>query len=339
MRCLSSSDSFSLSFISSLLFLSLSKYFSVDVKRDKKLRYIKLPFLYIAVLTIFIAGGYKKVYSYSLYCLPVMVLIKLFSKISFRRVEIIYSERIYNKFVKYSLRFSAIYKFASKIVVNSDELYENFIESKVSNVVLVRNFVSPIRNELYNSAISLQDVGRINDRGCINVAIPARINKEKNQLFIMRELRLNDFEINGVPVVINLYGEIDDYEYYSEIMKDNKSGCVFHYAHESLSTIYELNEIVCLPSIYEGTSNVILEAMMNRKSFLCSDITANKIISVRKENLFSLGDGGFLKALNSFCLFDASQREEISEDNYNKCCAMYGRESYKKNILNLFDGA
>lgn len=306
----------------------LFKYLSVDVKSEKYYRLVKLP-LYYMLFSMYVAiKGYDKVYAYSLYCLPGLFLLKIVSVVTFRSVEIIYSERIFNGFVEKSLKLPFIYYFFDVVVVNSDELYSKFSAAGVRNVKLIRNYVDVV------------DGYRCTDfsvkGGELNVAVVARINKEKNQLYILKELENLDFVVNNIKVRVNLYGEVDDESYFGEIRRYLNNFPVLHVKSKPLLDIYSENDLVCLPSLSEGTSNVLLEAMINKKDFLCSDIASNLQIPISSASWFSLVEGGFINKVNEFINKDEGLRSKVRYENYNLCVGRYGFSEYSKNILQLF---
>jgi prepilin-type processing-associated H-X9-DG protein len=311
----------------SVFFEMLFRFFSVDVKSKKIIRFFKLP-IYSFLFAIYaVKYKYKKVYAYSLYCLPALMFLRFFSFLSSNRVEIIYSERIYNGFVKYSLKYPIIYSLFDVVVVNSDELYLAFKNSKIKNLLLIRNYVVELEGSI---CCKKKD-------GVLRVALIARINREKNQLFILKELAEGDFNVSGCDVLVRLYGEVDDEKYYSELNVYMVDGHVEHYVSKPLSEIYRDNDLVCLPSKYEGTSNVILEAMVNKKDFLCSNILSNLQIPVCGANFFPLEKSGFISTLNSFIDDNEESIKEVRNENYAVCIKKYGYETYSKKILELFE--
>jgi glycosyltransferase involved in cell wall biosynthesis len=295
---------------------------STDVKKEKYMRFFKLPFLFMSIMSFFIKRNYNVIYTYSLYCMPLALLIRLVSKVIGRKVTIIYSERIYNNAVRYSLKIPYLYSFFDKIVVNSDELYLKFTEAGCASVNVVRNFVEPVEFK--------KCVRTTNEQ--IVIGIPARINSEKNQLFLFDVLSKYEFQVKGIRIRINLYGEIDNVDYFNKLKFFNH--IMTHVESEKLYNIYEQCDLICLPSLYEGTSNVILECMINKMDFICSDIEANRNIPVNRNNTFNFTELDLIKVITEY--IDGLKVSELREENYNVCYEKYSVDNFKFNIHKLF---
>jgi glycosyltransferase involved in cell wall biosynthesis len=169
----------------------------------------------------------------------------------------------------------------------------------------------------------------------LTIGIPARIIKEKNQLYVIKELASQDFTIEGVLIKVHLYGELDDLEYFAEISEYFSNSNVCYKEKASLETIYNECELIVLPSLYEGTSNVLLEAMISEKDFLCSSIRANRSVPVNALNLFEGEVGGFLRALSRFLLAEERENEFARASNLKVAVDCYSATEYERNILQL----
>ena len=302
---------------------------SVDVKKEKKARFIKLPFFYLVVCFMFFFSRYRRLYCYSLYCLPFATLLKLMSILTLTKIEVVYSERIYNSFVKKSLRYPFLYNLFDSVVVNSDELMSEFSSAGVNNVKIVRNYVSPLDD---------CEAARVARRsGAISVAIPARINKEKNQLFVVESLKQADFKVGGLKVFLNLYGEIDDEEYFDEVCPETYREHVSHEEYAKLSDIYKNNDVICLPSRFEGTSNVVLESMINKVPIICSSISANIDTRVDLTCLFDFNTEDFIEKLRFLVEAESEEITSILDKNYSSCERTYGVDVFEKEMKRIFD--
>lgn len=287
-------------------------------------RFFKAIFFYLYALVKFYGGSYTKFYAYSLYCFPAAVLIKLMSFVLPRPVQVIYSERILNEYVKRSRVLSFLYRLMDVVVVNSSELEIFFREEmRVSRVLLINNYVTPIN----------WDCSKKNNT--FRLAIPARINIEKNQLFVLDSISKINFMIDNVSLEVHLYGEVDDRAYFAEISKFFDKGIVFYNGVKPIDEIYRSNDLICLPSTYEGTSNVILEAMISKKSFICSRINANTTIPVQQDNVFDFECESLITAIKFF-IEESVRVQQLNNCNFEVATNVYSVCAFKSKICDLF---
>ena len=300
-----------------------------DVKRHRVFRYIKAPLMYVFLLFYVIAKKKDVIYGYSLYCYPVLLFISILVRLRLLKAKVVYSERIYNSYVGWTLKIPYFYSFFDVIVLNSREMMDFFQKAGYQKCKLVANYVEPVAWSEHGQYLESK---KIKD---IIVAVPARINREKNQGFLISELKKSDFCISGFNIWVLLYGEVDDSEYFKALVSDGGSRVTYK-GVDSISNIYNESDLVCLPSVFEGTSNVVLEAMVSRKNFLCSDIKANTDIPVSQENIFSLDEGGFISAFKRLMLLDSNERKKIAAKNYFVSTNDYSLSVYKKRVSEIF---
>lgn len=241
------------------------------------------------------------VYGYSLYLMPVLAVIKIFWR---GKIRVIYSERILNQKVAATLFLSRVYRLFDSVVVNSRELLDFFSEKcRVSDTVLIQNKVERFAWSERNRGDEYV------------VGIPARLIPEKNQLLVLRALLNRDFVVSKRKIRVLLFGNWENESYRREIESavSHSSGSSEIRGVIPIKEVFSQVDLIVLPSLYEGTSNVVLECMLNKKHFLCSKIRSNIDIEVPDEFMFELDEQSFCDRLSDFVTEKAGSVKVIDE--------------------------
>lgn len=153
--------------------------------------------------------------------------------------------------------------------------------------------------------------------GRIKIVVPARIAPVKNQMLVVKALKdMTDIEVHFV-------GKISDDAYHKEI-----KACIERYQQNekfiydgfvtNMKSYYKNYDVVLLPSISEGTSNVILEAFANQIPCIASDIEMNNRVVPRKELLFKSDCAESLfNTLSSIISMEQTDLKIILNDCFN----------------------
>ena len=127
-----------------------------------------------------------------------------------------------------------------------------------------------IRNPVDLLDIDAKDIKYISNTKKIAFGIIGRVNKNKNQKFAI------DFA-KRTKNILNIYGAIDDYDYFNELDINNKN--VFYKGYLDLRDILCDIDIVFLPSFSESQGLAFLEAIANGKLVLAPSIIAFREIA------------------------------------------------------------
>lgn len=150
----------------------------------------------------------------------------------------------------------------------------------------------------------------------IKVCIPARIDRVKNQLFVIKALETVE------AVEVHIAGKITDNDYYDEIMKyiqtnNLEKKVVFDGFISDMKEYYSYFDMVILPSLSEGTPNIILESYANKILCMQSNISMNKSIAISEDQLFDPHDEDSLKyAFTKLVKREYIYRAELIERAY-----------------------
>lgn len=203
-------------------------------------------------------------------------LIACLAKICSPKVNLIVSERNTTQHIDWNARIRFfLYKWANKIVPNSYS-QERFIKRNYpqlsSKVFTITNFVDLDKfcaiNRKSRSEIPV-------------VMVAASIFEPKNTLGLIEAAKL--IKERGVNVLIKWYGFSGTHiNYYNNCLQKIKEYSLDNFIQllpktKDIRRCYDQADYFCLPSFFEGTPNVICEAISCGLPVACSDVSDNSI--------------------------------------------------------------
>ena len=224
--------------------LSIARYIK-KVKPDFVIAYQNSPSV-IACLSKMLCGGFK----------------------------LLVSERNTNQTYtgKDRLRF-CLYRLADAVVPNS-YAQSNFI---YDHAPFLKGKVHTISNFVDTDKFIPHPFERDND--VTHILTLGRITPQKNILTYIEAIHA--ILKQGYKIKVDWYGYADQGGSYYEkckekiTMLDMGDGFEFHKPSANVVELYQHTDVFCLPSIYEGTPNVVCEAMSCGVPILCSDVCDN----------------------------------------------------------------
>lgn len=223
-------------------------------------------------------------------------LIASFLKVFGIHYKLIVSERNTTQYIgfKENVRFF-LYRWADKIVPNS-YAQEGILLARYpwmkSKMQTITNFVD-LSHFCFASKVKSE---------IPKIAIVATIWPSKNTLGLIDAIR--SIKAKGVLCQVRWYGYSEAYkDYYDQAMslinKYDLSSCIELLPKtKQIKDVYSSCDYLCLPSFYEGTPNVIAEAMATGRPIICSNVCDNPRYVI---------DG-----VNGY-LFDPNNPEDIAE--------------------------
>lgn len=211
-----------------------------------------------------------------------------------------------------------LFRYADAIVANSKSQGDFLIHRcpklrdktyVITNFTDINKFI-PLRTSLNSNKLRLLTL--------------ARISEQKNVLNYIKAIEI--VKRKGFDVEVNWYGAIIDHSYFDKCMETIRE-CeldnvfYFHAPTSSPEKEYNMADVFCLPSNYEGFPNVICEAMSCGLPILCSNVCDNPYIVTENVNGFLFNPNDIkdiaAKIINFISLDDVS-KELLRKSNRAK---------------------
>jgi len=171
----------------------------------------------------------------------------------------------------------------------------------------------------------------------LRVLVPARIHSLKNQKIVIEAL----MDVLGVEV--HFAGAIDDVDYY-EVLK----GMIVHQNVEkkflfdgfvnNMSDYYNNFDVVILPSLSEGTPNVLLEGMAYNILCIASDIPMNRRVLRDERFLFEPQYPQSLRqCFTNIRKLSESDKEDVIRNNLEYVKANYSVDKMVQSYYSLIE--
>ena len=160
----------------------------------------------------------------------------------------------------------------------------------------------------------------------LRIIITARYTEQKNCLFFLDFVE--KVKMLKLPVVFEWFGSFSaNPVYFDNFIKKYESLdiCDYLIIHDQTKNIveeYNKSDVFCLPSLYEGYPNVIIEAMCCNLPIICSNVYENPYIVEEGLNGFLFNPNevdSAIKALKNMLNLSAEEREKMGYRNRIKC--------------------
>lgn len=215
------------------------------------------------------------------------------------RYKILYSERNDGKHKA---------KFLYKIMGKCDVITTNSEEART----VISRYVKKKPVYVVNNGVFIPETKRLKYRSHnpLKIVVPARIHEIKNQKFVI------DAFVDVPDVEIHFAGKIDDNNYYDLLSsyissKGIEKKFIFDGFIEDMERYYANFDLIILPSLSEGTPNVLLEGMVRHIPCIASDIPMNRRVIRDDRFLFSLSSPRLLtECFIKFCSLSCSEVED-----------------------------
>lgn len=254
------------------------------------------------------------------------------------RFQLIVSERNTTQrlTLKERLKF-ACYRFADYIVPNS-YTQGKFIEEHYHNL---KNKVTVITNFVDTDQFVPQHI-ETNDPAP-RIMVVGRIMPQKNPLMLMKAVK--QLQDKGIDIHVNWYGSAINNDYHQQcinMVKDLQIESSFHFVvpTQNIAQEYPKHDIFCLPSIYEGFSNVLCEAMSCQLPVVCSNVCDNPVIVADESNgfLFNPTDADDIALqLEKMISLPVAQRKQIGANNRKRIQQTFSRQTFSQRYISLID--
>lgn len=231
-----------------------------------------------------------------------------------------------------------LFRFADLVIANSKTQTENlkkrrWLEKKtqwIPNCVDINKF-KPLPNKKTGG----------DSTGPISILTVASFQKNKNPQLVARWVA--SAEKKALRFTFDWYGNqllkerpsIEAGNAYLEARSicNDSSAFKMHPPSEKIDQIYPMADAFCLPSFYEGTPNVICEAMACGLPILCSRVCDNPFIVEEGVNGFLFDPASidsFSEALNKLHSLGAGGRKKMGELNRERAQKLFSEENYAR---------
>lgn len=257
----------------------------------------------------------------------------------FFRAKLIVSERNNNTGItrRDRLRFF-LYRMANAVVPNSNSQgvfiskHFPFLARKVTPII---NFVDVIR-------FSPATVPAANTP--LRIVTAARFTRQKNVLtFLEAVRRVKEMRL---PVHFDWFGDSKhNADYYAEIVQrfnalDIADYLTLHQPNPKIEEEYRRADIFCLPSLYEGYPNVVVEAMACQLPVLCSNVYENPYIIEEGVNGFLFdptSPDAIAAAIKKMLALTPDERRAMGIRNRELCLERNTEEKFLKAYVELME--
>lgn len=263
-------------------------------------------------------------------------LIACIVKLCCRKIKVIVSERNTTQILDFKTRLRfLLYKLADKIVPNSysQEKYINKYNPKLGNrITTITNFVDLDK---------FHPTKRVKKENPI-IMIAASIWPAKNTLGLIDGLKI--IRDRGYNFIVRWYGKSElNINYFNEAQEKIKrlglQECVLLLEKsKDIKSKYNEADFFCLPSFYEGTPNVICEAISCGLPVICSNVCDNPIYVEDEVNGFlfnPLEPESIANALEKALMIDKHRYTEMCGHSRQKAEKLLSEQLFINKYIDL----
>ena len=238
--------------------------------------------------------------------------------------------------------FNFLYRRATFIVPNSHSQKMHIISKApqhASKVVAITNytdlqFYAPIAHQ-HNDVIQ--------------IAIFCRYSPQKNYERFAKAIQITKKHAS-VPFVVNWYGNktVKDKSinpHYQQFKKELKElnvedNCILHDHTSDVFGIMSKSDVFCLPSLYEGFSNSLSEAICCRMPVLASDVSDNSVMTHHGINGFLFDpydEKSIADAILHFLSLSTKERDKMSAESRKIAVSLFDKETFIGKYISLIE--
>lgn len=224
------------------------------------------------------------------------------------------------------------------------------ISNAVKNIIVSKTKINPNKISVVYDAINLKEydcnLASEDLKNALNIKGRYPVIGSIGRLDIRKGYK---YLIAALPAFIKKYPSIlliivGDGAQYEELIREAEkhkvlSSVIFTGYQSNISKYLALFDVFVLPSLEEGLSISIIEAMVMRKKIAVSNTGGiPELITDGKEGvLFRKGDPAAIVNAVDFILNNEQRANEMSKAAYNKAVKNYGIEAYCDAICKLYD--
>lgn len=242
-------------------------------------------------------------------------------------VKVLYSERNSGEVFRKHWLYRFLFRLFKPILTCNSDFAKMVIEQAVGlSVKKINNVVDfpQVNNAEKNKNADV-----------LNILVSARFSPEKNQLAVVEAF--DSLKIDK-RIVVNFAGNVQDESYaalvHEKIENNSNANVSYNFLGyvKDKESLYASCDCVILPSLTEGTPNVVLESFARQVPVLASDIPQNRNLFHNKNFLFDpLNAKSLMVAFEKFLAMEECQKKY--ELNIN---SIFVRTSFGKENVNEY---
>jgi sugar transferase (PEP-CTERM/EpsH1 system associated) len=239
------------------------------------------------------------------------------------------------KFIKH------LYSMADKVLTVSNDLRKDFIklgipESKIKSILngVDVNRFKPLDSESITKNRLLSGI----PESCILFGYVGRISIEKGVDRLIRAFAsVNKYNFNARLMIVGDGPTCEDMKRLSADL-GIREAVHFMGSRERVEDLYSIIDIFVLPSLFEGLSNVILEAMATRLAVIASDVGGNREIILPGKNGLIVPADNVDELIRSMKLLVDKEdyRSELANNAFKKVLSEFSIERMYKEYENFY---
>lgn len=239
----------------------------------------------------------------------------------FLKIKVLYSERNSGEIFKKHWLYRFFFRLFKPTVTCNSNVAKEILEKSIGfSVKKINNIVDiPQSNRARKNK----------DASVLNILVSARLSPEKNQLVVVDAFEALNI---GKKIVINFAGNIQDESYAAlvreKIRKNSNVNISYNFLGyvKDVDSLYASCDCVILPSLTEGTPNVVLECFARRVPVLASDIPQNRVLFQDKSFLFNPSSAkSLIHTFENFLATKEIQLQNNLDENFSFVQSEFGR--------------
>jgi glycosyltransferase involved in cell wall biosynthesis len=249
-----------------------------------------------------------------------------FHDFSAKSTKIIYSN--VEKFLSY---------FCSKVVTVS-----KFHGEVAKNIGINKSKIHVIQNGYDISVEELKDeeITKLIKNNFV-VACPGRLSEQKGQTVLLRAIkRLNVENKIGNNVKFLFIGSGPDLEELKLFAKSNSLGDIVHFLgfRTDVLSILNSSDVTIIPSLWEGLSIGLIEAMALKNNIICSDIQPNIEALGYSDLYFKANDPESLALkIETFLSLDESSKNKSTQRSFERYQEFFREKKMLDSYVSLYE--
>lgn len=257
----------------------------------------------------------------------------------FHNSKLVVSERNNNIKITWKDRILFnLYRNADAVVPNSNSQGE-FLKN---NFPFLTNKIHPIINFVDTDRFCLATTPT--NRKTLRIITVARYAPQKNILNYLKVV--NKVKEKKLNIHFDWFGsKTFNSEYYEQVEKEFKrlelsEYLTLHDTKQDIETEYQQSDIFCLPSLYEGYPNVVVEAMSCGLPVICSNRHENPYIVENGINGYLFNpenEDDIVDTIIKVASLSISERQQMGMRNRKLCLSRNSADTFKQNYIDLIE--